>query len=916
MSKSDSTPPPTRGFLFRLSATVDTFLRTCFFQLGYIVAGNPFKTILISVLLMALTLLGMLRFRTESRAEELWVPQGTIALKNQVYVQANYGRTFRTSSIAFRARSNAISLASRDGFLAMLDVASTGFAVEADRGDGVDPLTFANSCVETTDSNGETVCSTVSAFNLFYDVDFVQRKNGKVDFFETVRAKINTLSDADIRSQLENPKKEGFDGSPFNADEILGGVDGSGATYRVTVMRYTQIADNNAIVDSGEIIDRDANKLEENWTELLLETSPLLVGRQIDWFTESSFSQEESLSEALSGDVPLLSAGFVFLGIYVIFFLGDFHAVRSHMLLALGALATTGLALGVCFGLSSAFGLFYGPVHQILPLLIIGIGIDDCFHITRTVDDINSHPSHKDKPLRLRIALALSKSGTAVTVTSFTNTVVFLLSAISELPALRFFAIWAAIGVFAAWGFAVTFYTALITLDSRRIDSKRRDCCPCFAPLAEVKELNWFKKPAGGFSRFFGDQYGPFIMRPVVRIVLLGLFAAMFAAGAYGTSQLFLKFRFAFFYPSGSAQREFQDVIDDYFQLGDPTNIYIRDRDLSTALNQRRLWQLCESETGLIAQNIWIQDDTVDCWLSAFREDFGATGNDVVDPGIFVDKLKLYLNGAGARYKESILFNSDETEITGCRFLAQYVYRETNVNEVDALDSVRETADSVGFGFGEDNLPVAFPYIFLDTFTEQYAALPQEIGLSLGLASVAVAIVCLILVGHPIVALVCVLVVGLVIIDILGLTNFSGVNLNSVSVITLVLCTGISVDFIVHIARSFLEQVGTRDERAIESLRTMGPPVFYAGFSTFVAIIILSGAKSYIFRVLFLGFLFLTVMGFLHGLILTPLILSLVGPPSFYASEADKEKAEKILEERVTGGTTAEGKHATQEAAV
>ena len=31
-----------------------------------------------------------------------------------------------------------------------------------------------------------------------------------------------------------------------------------------------------------------------------------------------------------------------------------------------------GLAIGVSFGLSSAFGVFYGPIHSTLPFLLLG----------------------------------------------------------------------------------------------------------------------------------------------------------------------------------------------------------------------------------------------------------------------------------------------------------------------------------------------------------------------------------------------------------------------------------------------------------------------------------------------------------------------------------------------------------------
>lgn len=910
METETAPPAPRRGPLFRISSFIDNSMRTFFFRLGYLVAGNPFKTMAISVLIVALSLIGMLRFRSESRPGELWVPQGTVALQNQAYVEANYGQTVRFSSIAFVAKTGG-GLATKAAFNEMLDVARAGFNIQVDGiqdEDGADgtPIFFKERCVQTSDSQGNPLCVTTSAFSLFYDPALAQMgQDGTVDFFETVRAKIDTLTDAEIRAELENPPViSPVDGTPFNAAELIGGTTGQGNNFRVDVLLYNQFAENNAIVENGDLVDKEAEKLEERWTDFLLEETPLLQSTsQIEWKLQSEFSQNDSLSEALTGDLPLLSVGFVLLGVYVTLFLGDFHSVRSHMLLAAAALLTTGLALGACFGISSATGMFFGPVHQILPLLIIGIGIDDCFHITRAADEAFSRPDAVEKSLRLKVALALSQSGSAITVTSFTNVVVFLLSAISRLPALRFFALWAAIGVFAAWALSITFYTACVTLDFRRSQAKRRDCCPCFPPVQEVKELNWFKRPAGGFSRFFANQFGPLILNRYVRIVLLVLFAGLFAACAYGTSQLYLKFRFAFFYPSGSAQREYQDVIDENFELGDTTNIYVRDVDLSTTENQLRLLRLCATGSGDIAQNEWIQGNTVNCWYQRFRDASGIDSeNSVSPPGTFAGDVRSFLQSpAGGRFSDSVLFTDDGSQVIGCRFSAQYIFRPTNDDEIDSLLSVRETADSVGFGTAEDGTPKAFPYTFLDTFSEQYAALPQEIGISLGLAATAVAVVCLILIGHPIVALISVLVVGIIIIDVLGFTNFFGINLNSVSVITLVLSTGISVDFVVHIMRSFLEHVGTRKERAIKALETMGPPVFYAGFSTFLAIIVLSIARSYIFQVIFQGFLFLIIMGFLHGLILGPIILSLIGPPSFYDSEDDKIEAEKRLEARVTG---------------
>lgn len=891
-----------RGLLYRFSFTIDTFMRNVFFRLGLFVGNNPLKVILASLIVTGLCGVGFIRFRQESRDEELWVPQGTVAVINQKYVTDTYGRNDRLMAIVFKTNNPSEGLATKQAFLDMLEVAEKGYYRNVtDPSDEGKTITYSDRCVPTFDRDGNELCLTISPFGLFYKTEnIVKETNGRVNFFRTVRTEIENLSDDDISNTLRNPPDVTYNGVPFNAEELYAPTGDS--DQPIQVINYYQFSQNFGVVKDGATVDPEADALEEEWTLFLKDPDNNLPRNDIEWFVNSAWGQEQSLENALSGDLPLLSFGFVLLGIYVVLFLGDFHFVRSHRLLGLIAIATCGIAIGSGFGLSSALGMFYGPVHSILPLLVVGIGVDDCFHVTKAADEVFLRETHKNKPVAVRIALALSQAGTAITVTSFTNIVVFLLSAISRLPALRFFAVWAAFCIFFAWIYAITFYTAFVTLDMRRIEAARLDCVPCFKRKGGVTNTNWFGQPPNGFSRFFERRFGPIIMNPIVKIVLIILFVAGLGVCAYGCSQLYLKFRFAFFYPAGSYQREYQDVIDENFKLGDGASIYIRAQDMSSQENQKRLLNLC-GPNGTISRNEWVQPDSVDCWYAVMRttEGFELGGGEYYNPSEFVEKVQSFISeGIGGRYNSSIIFNEDRTEVTDTRFGFQYIYRESNVDQIEGLNSVRETASAEGFGEVQ-GIPAAFPYSYVDIFVEQYDALEEEIALSLGLACVAVILVCFVLIGHPTVAIISLIVIGMVIIDVLGLTYFTGINLNSVSVITLVLVTGISVDFVVHIARSFLEQVGTKQERAIKALGTMGPPVFYAGFSTFLAIIVLAFAKSYIFQVIFQGFLFLIVFAFLHGLILGPILLSLVGPKSFYESEKEKHYAEQQLEDRFSG---------------
>lgn len=89
-----------------------------------------------------------------------------------------------------------------------------------------------------------------------------------------------------------------------------------------------------------------------------------------------------------------------------------------------------------------------------------------------------------------------------------------------------------------------------------------------------------------------------------------------------------------------------------------------------------------------------------------------------------------------------------------------------------------------------------------------------------------------------------------------------------------------------------MEEVGERKERSIKALGLLGSPVFYAAFSTYLAISVLAFASSYVFQVFFKGFVTLIFIALAHGLILTPILLSMIGPPSLYSSQEEKDAVE------------------------
>ena len=61
--------------------------------------------------------------------------------------------------------------------------------------------------------------------------------------------------------------------------------------------------------------------------------------------------------------------------------LGDFHPVRCRSVLAFCGVLAVIASIFASFGVSSATGLFFTPVTNVLPFILVGIGVDDMFVI-------------------------------------------------------------------------------------------------------------------------------------------------------------------------------------------------------------------------------------------------------------------------------------------------------------------------------------------------------------------------------------------------------------------------------------------------------------------------------------------------------------------------------------------------------
>eukprot|EP00996_Jenningsia_fusiforme_P001768 NODE_262_length_2571_cov_16.693894_g240_i0.p1 GENE.NODE_262_length_2571_cov_16.693894_g240_i0~~NODE_262_length_2571_cov_16.693894_g240_i0.p1 ORF type:complete len:822 (+),score=177.04 NODE_262_length_2571_cov_16.693894_g240_i0:206-2467(+) len=708
--------------------------------------------------------------------------------------------------------------------------------------------------------------------------------------------KLQTMNDTEIKLAMIADVFTSWNGRSFGANEAIGGVTGNGTALKVQALKVRLNMEQKLIVENGEEFDPRMDAWEGEWLANY-QDRPIAGVDLLRWNLKAVRSDEDAVEESIGGDVQLFIIGYIIVVVYLMVQLGGFNVLTMRPSIGLAAFVGVGLTIAATFGMCSAFGLFYGPVHSVLPLLLLGIGADDAFVITASFDHIDPN-----RPIRERIALSLSKAGAAVTVTSLTNSCAFFIGSITVFPALRSFALWAAIGVMMDFVLQSTFYVACLTLDARRQAARKMDMLCCVSAGSPNKECCGSSEP-GSLRRFFKNKFSRVILNKWVQVVIMLLTVGMFAACVYGTSELKLESSRSQFYLDGSSILNFEEAKDQFFPgSGTPVAVYAGAIAYETTDVQRKLYQLSTSveNGGAVASNQYVQKMSVDCWLLSMRESYNldvASRNpgDFFSASEFYPKLNDFLNStAGSRYRRDLTFDADG-RLNATRFSALFFTLTDNSDQIDAMKTLRDDVEAVG-------LEGAFPFAFEFLIYEQFAVLYSEAVQGVLLSLCVVLVVSQLLIGHPGASLVAFLGVGLTIVDILGLVTFWDINLNGVSVICLSVAIGLSIDFSAHIALAFMEAAGTRHQRVESALAELGPSLVHGGLSTFLAVSVLIAARGYVFRVFFRMFFLIIGFGMFHGLVVVPIILSLVGPAGFYASQEEKEQEEQELEAAIIGG--------------
>lgn len=800
----------------------------------------------------------------------LWVSAKSEKFKEKIYYEENFGPFYRVEQIF---------VVNDTGPILSYDTIKWWAQVEHDISEMIessDNVTYQDICFRPTE---ETTC-VIESFNQYFPNGLPEETSWREQL------KICTDSPVNCLPTFQQPLKKNV---LFSDDNVL---------------KSHAFVSTFLVSDHTELAVLWEQKLEEYLLNL-----DLPEGIRISFNTEMSLEKELNRNS----DVLIVCLS------YIVMFLYSSWALKrrgggGRWLLGFAGILVVASSVVCSAGLLSSLGVKSTLIiAEVIPFLILAVGIDNIFLITHEYDRISDVDSHVET--NKRIVAAIQRISPSVLLSFICQSGCFSIAAFVSMPAVHNFALYSAVAVFFNVLLQLTAYVAFLALYERR-----------YAAVS---------LPSKDEYDLLGARYFTLISK---KRKILALFASWALISLVFLPEIKLGLDQTLAVPQDSYLVSYYNDVYRYLKVGPPVFFVVKDLDLSRRENQQKICGKFTSCDELSLANILEKErdrstivDPVSNWFddymmflnpeldqccrykkgtsdvcppyfpsrrceTCFQEgewDYNMTG--FPEGPDFITYLKIWIDtpsdpcplGGKAPYSSSVTFNDT--------FLKASSFRTSHKPLTSQEDYIEAYKDAIRISDSFKDLDV-FAYSPFYIFFVQYTTL---ISLTLKLICIALVLIfvaCTLFIGSAQTAALLTITVLMIMIDIGGFMALLDISLNAVSLVNLVICVGLAVEFCIHIARAFtMVPSGTqndRDSRVAYALKTVGSSVFKGiTLTKFLGVCILAFAQSKIFDVFYFRmWLSLILIASLHALIFLPVLLSLFGGNSYV------DKSTELLE--------------------